>query len=726
RPAGSVWYSWTAPSDDGASFSVTPHPSATRATSPQDAPDSPDKTRVDVFRGDRIAGLEPVGSGEWGVQFFPTRARTYLIRVGYVGRAVPLTLNWSAGPRPVNDDVAAAAVLEDASGSVEGTNAGATLESGEFFGELAATVWYRWTAPADGSWKFESGAADLRVLAFTGERLSELRLVSGLPDAQAVFPARGGDVYRIAVASQDAYVGGQAFELMWDNHDRVPVNDDFAGAEDIASGGSPHAVYIDRDATVEPGEPAGSGIRTKWWTWTADADGRHVWWIDELTRETTWGFRRVMLSVFAGESLEDLQLVATNGERMSANLHFSAEGGRRYWISVGFPAADLWAYVFDSADATLEWGAAPENDGAAGAVALVGASGSMSGSNAFATNAYGERSVDVGRQTLWYALEAPAAESYRFAVDGDGGPWVLTVYRDAADGSGLDWVASNVDGTDHVRFEVGAGVRYMVVVGVRGGGRGGEFTLRWGPVDPSPVRYVGRLADGDRDSRGNPVEIRDPSGLAMHPDNSAVYLASGIGLQVFERDRRTGRLDHAQLIEPDYPLYQVVLLWDPGRDRLLADNCATGDWHAFGLVGAGPELKDLGRVTGHPGTCAITLLMDRTGSDLYRISTWNYVLAHFAVEEDGAIRAMGDYDLLAASRPDGERPAAVLSNDGRHIYVAIADLLQVFERDPDPANSHGWTIKEPSTIWDPDTQTRRRWPSPTTTATSSWVKVAIP
>ena len=668
RPAGSVWYSWTAPEDGGVSFSATP----------EGALADWDEAGVDVFRGSRITGLDRVGSGEWGVQFFADPGRTFLIRVGYAGSAVPLALNWSMGPRPANDDFAAAAVLEDASGGVEGANAGATLEPGEFFGELAATVWYRWTAPAGGSWKFESSARDLRVLAFTGERLSDLRLVSGFPAREAVFPARGGDVHWIAVASQDAHAGGQTYELTWDNHDREPGNDDFAGAREIASEVSSTRVDIDRDATVEPGEPAGSGIRTKWWTWTAPSDGRYVWRIDEWSDSGP-----LMVSVFEGEALSDLEPVATNGERMATEFAFAAVDGRQYRMSAGLPGGDLWAFhpQYSQADAALVWGAAPENDDAAEAFAITGASGSVPGSNAFATNAPGERSSDVGRSTVWHAWEAPAAGLFRFAVDGDGGPWVLTVYRDAADGSGLETVASSrAGGTEgSVAFEASPGVRHMVVLGVSGGGRGGEFTLRWEVADPSPPRYVGRLADGDRDSRGNPVEIREPGSLAMHPDGAALYLASGIGLQVFQRDPETGRLAQAQLVE-DLDLSQVVdrLLWDTRRDRLLVDHCTTGSWQAFGLVGAGPELEYSGRVAGHPGACAILVFMDRTGSHLYRIDGYEYRLAHFTVDDD-EIREVAEYDLPGVTH----RAVAVLSNDGRHVYVATDDLLLAFERDPE-------------------------------------------
>ena len=239
------------------SFSVTPDPEYGRA----------DAVRVAVFRGDRVAALEPLASSDWGVQFFADSGRDYRIRVSHTGATAPLVLNWSSGARPPNDDLAAAAVLEDADGSTEGTNAGATLEPGEFFGDLAATVWYQWTAPSDGAWAFESSVGELRVLAFSGTDPSDLRLVSGFASERSVFPARAGEVYRIAVASQNAEAAGRPYELTWAAVDREPGNDDFAGAEQIpGEASSSHGVGIDSQATVEPGEPVESGIRTKWWT----------------------------------------------------------------------------------------------------------------------------------------------------------------------------------------------------------------------------------------------------------------------------------------------------------------------------------------------------------------------------------------------------------------------------------------------------------------------------
>ena len=682
-PAGSVWYEWTAPSDDMVSFSVTPDP----------AHGASDTARIDVFRGERIAAIEPVASSDWGVQFFAESGSDYRIRVSHLSKGSALALNWSLGPRPANDDFVASAVLQDASGSIEGSNEGATLEPGEFFGDLASTVWYQWTAPSDGAWRFTSSANDLRVLAFSGERISDLRLVSGYASSQAEFPAHGGEVYRIAVASKNAEAAGGTYELTWEQADRVSGNDDFADAEEISGEAtSSHRVGIDSRATVEPGEPVESGIRTKWWVWTAPLDGRYAWRIDELTRPTGGSGNRVMVSVWTGDHLGELQLVTTNGARMSTEFDFDAVEGTRYWISVGLPAADQWAFTssrWRNTEVTLVWGPTPDNDDVSAAASLAGTSGSVSGSNEFATGARGERLDVLGRATLWWTYEAPASGWVRFAVDGGEGSWALTVHRESVDGLGdLEVIAASrwqrSDG--EVLFKAEEGVRYTIALGVRGGGLGGEFTLRWEQAeDPGWLRYVGRVVDGDRDSRDNLVELRDPGALAMDASGAALYL-------VFERDPATGALDQVQLLESDFDLARAALLWDPHRSRLVADNCDA--WRAFAPVEDALELVDQGDLaaTDDPRNCSQghqTLMMDGDGSNLYRVAPLRKSLAHFAVDDGGGLRFAGEESVSMA----------VLSNDGDHVYAANRDQLLVFRRDAATGELSRVDFEEAIDVW---------------------------
>ncbi len=667
RPSGSAWHAWTAPADGLASFAVTT----------DGAPGV--EPRIHVYFGDHLASLREVAAGEWGAQFFATAGEVYRVRVSHLRRTAPMTLKWAPGPRPDNDDLADAATLAGDAGSVSGSNAGATLESGELFGDLAATVWYRWTAPADGAWEFSSSATHLRVLAFAGKSHRNLRLVSGFAAREAVFPARGGAAYWVAVAATNAHSAAGPFELSWEGVERKAGNDDFGGATDIPGTAAAQRVGIDQHSTVEPGEPAASGIRTKWWTWTAPANGNRTWRIEELTRPTGDVGNRLLVTVFEGDALGELRRVATNGPRMVAEFGFEAVAGRRYRLAVGLPAADPWAYtnwLHRTPHATLAWGRAPDNDTVTRAGVIVGTTGSVAGDNAFATAASGERRDVLGRSTLWWTYEAPADGWMRFSAGGAGGPWAVTVHRGSAD-EGLEMLANDrwQRTANEVLFEARAGVRYTISLGVRGNGRGGAFELRWEEADaPGWLRLAGRVADGQRNSRGEPVALRDPGALAMRDDGGALYLASRLGVQVFERDPDTGLLDQLQLIETDADLSDAALLWDAPRNRLLADDCAT--WLAFDAASGRSgrlERPDVLTVAGGNPSCHgdRTLLAGPAGGHLYRVAAGRNEISHFAVDAGGGLRFVGSV----------EARAGVLTNGGEHLYALTAEQLVVFARD---------------------------------------------
>ncbi len=670
RPTSSVWYTWTAPGDGPYRFNV---PRLARDYRARD--DIARYDHVQVFQGDELVSLHPVASSLWEVSFFAEKGQRYHIRVGGSSRGAVLDLRWSPGGRPANDDFADAVVLDGESGGTDGSSAGATLQPGESLGGMTATTWFRWTAPRDGLWLF--GVPNpKKVLVFEGESLSALRLVSNWPGSNARVMARDGREYRIAVAETDLNAPRGSYRLSWytQNEDAWRGNDWFEDAEPMGNEtSSEHRIHVDTHSTVEPDEPSETGVRTRWWSWEAPEDDLYTWRVEDLG-EVLPTYPKLRIALFTGSELEDLELAAQTGPGAPFDFLLDATEGERYWITAGLGNGHPAAYDLFRVSGKLVWGATPDNDEVAGAAVISGASGSVSGSNAFATGARGERSDVLGRSTLWWTYEAPATGWVRFAVDGVGS-WALTVHRDAAGGfGGLDTVASNRwqrNGRE-VLFEAREGVRYTISLGVSGGKRGGEFTLRWDEADdPGWLRYVGRLADGDRDGSGNPVEIRSPGDLATPDNGDALYLASGIGLQVFEPDPATGELNYVQLVETEFDLASSSLLWDSSRDRLLADNC--GMWRSFAPDGDDTELEDLGdlSVEDDPARCAIYLLMGADGSNLYRVSA-NH-LEHFDFEESGGLRFVEETDV-------GNRVhAAVLSGDGEHMY-AVTNRLLVFER----------------------------------------------
>ena len=554
------------------------------------------------------------------------------------------------------------------------------MQAGESFGAAAATTWFRWTAPTDGTWLFVVPNPK-QVLVFEGNSVSTLRLVSERPSANAYLVARGGREYRIAVAEPGGQANASPYRLSWDPETPRTGNDRFADAQPIENGSvAEQVIDVDGLSTVEPDEPPETGVRTRWWRWDAPQSGLYAWRIEDVG-EVVPTYPKLRLTMFTGTQLDNLRLVAESGPGAPFDFLLDATGGERYWIAAGLGTGHPAAYEEYGVSANLVWGATPDNDEAAGAARMTGSSGTVSGSNRFATRTRGERSATLGRSTLWWTYEASASGWARFAVDGSGGPWVLTIHRDSADGlGGLDLVGSSrwQRSDNELLFEVTAGVRYTIALGTGGDGRGGEFTLRWEEADdPGWLHYAGRLADGDRNSRGSPVEFRDPGSLVMHPEGTALYLASGIGLQVLQRDRATGRLDLVQTLETRFDLADASLIWDSDLNRLVANSpkdCSA--WRSFAATAEGLELDDGGElaVTGDPGHCGRSgLLLSPDGSHLYRYGSWG--VDSYAVEASG----LG----FVQSEQTGRVLGAIMSSGGERLYaVTFGDLL-VFERDAD-------------------------------------------
>ena len=678
RPAGSVWYEWTAPENGPARFNIPPR---------MDFRDTRND-RLSLFRGDRISSLERVADGLWGVVFFAEEGQSYRIRVSNFARGAALNLRWSQGRRPANDDFTQATELEGADGAVEGNSQGATLETGEWFGRAAATTWYRWTAPSDGLWEFKS-ESPRRTFVFESDGIPTLRLVSGYPSTHARFPAAGGKEYHIAVAEPDAYASGSPYPLSWSSlssHFVRPRNDDIVDAEPIESAlSSEHVIGIEFGSTVEPGEPVETGVRTKWWVWEAPEDGYYTW------RLTSSGgfeptFSKLLVTVFTGSSIEDLQLMAESGpDTVPSDFVLQAVGGQRYWIAAGLPTGDITAYTLSSASARVIWGPTPGNDNLTSAVSLAGAAGSITGSNRFATIERGERAAALGHSSLWWTYEAPAAGWYRFWIDEPDAPWMLAVYQEAADGFGsLEFVSSSrqpegiESGAVELIFRAEAEARYTIRLGTRGDPEGGEFTMSWGESEaPVWLSYTGHLSDGGRDANGNSVELRTPLGLAFNDHGTALYAASRLGMQVFERDVETGGLTLVQSLE-DKDLEDYSLIWDAHQTKLYAHRCGT--WRKFAAVdGTHRELRDEGTltVTGSPEAVGCNsqsdVFMDSGGSFLHVVDPFLGKLQVFAFDTPDSLRHVQNLTV-----PDLKQ--ALISNDDLRGYAATRGSLLVFER----------------------------------------------
>lgn len=702
----SLWYVWTAPENGAVRFAVAQAVAASVFGPPADYADN---IVVQVFPDGPIARLAPIGLPQLGggTAFFAEKGETYRIRlaVGPEGLATDdrpaampdLSLLWGPGNRPENDDYALAASIEGDSGAVDGNNQGATTEPAELMGDSnpttpldasgwAGSVWYRWTAPATGDYRFAASRRSTMVAAFVGDTVATARMVSGVPRTAPeaiVFPATEGVEYRIGVATGSAHWSGAPFELSWSPGARTdPANDDFAAAEPTFGDTAFGNVAFD-DMTVEGMEPAGSGVRTAWWTWQPQADGRYTWLVERL-RDIAIDEVPLQMSIFAGDELASLELVGTDpgDETMQLQMAFDARADTVYRVALGLPR-DAAQVSFPPTPIIMQWGATPDNDDVDNAAALAGASGSVSGSNEFGTTEKGERTGSLGDSSVWWTWAPEETGWMRFAVDGPGGS-KLAVYRVGDDGALELLTVSRRLGDTVATFRAEQGTRYVIRLGTyyydaegSGGAGRGPFELSWTPSEaPALLRYVASVEAGQMGD-GVPVPPVVFGDLALNAAGTELYAAAAEGgpLLVFKRDAATGKLTLFETLW-DTPLERGArLVWDDAGSALVAAGC--GVWLKFAPRTDG-GLEPAGVIDGAPCAAGSVIVV---GDFMYHvmapwmIETYRFDDAHDALNLEDAIMIPGV-------------SSAVMTADGGHLYSIARDpfgdqSLAAIERDAD-------------------------------------------
>lgn len=215
-PVGSsVWYKWVAPSSGSITF---------------DTIGSDFDTVIGVYTGAVLTNLtEIAGDDESGgnsnsqVNFVTTAGTTYYIAVyGYDNDPFAdegdIQLNWNQPSPPPNDNFASAIVVSGTTGTTNGYNIAATLELNEpntvivtypFPTAVSNSIWYAWTAPANGTVTFDTIGSDFDTLlgVYTGNSVSTLSLITASDDitggvnlqSQVSFYAVANTTYYFAV-----------------------------------------------------------------------------------------------------------------------------------------------------------------------------------------------------------------------------------------------------------------------------------------------------------------------------------------------------------------------------------------------------------------------------------------------------------------------------------------------------------------------------------------------
>ena len=231
----SVWWSWTAPTSGVWSIKTT---------------GSGIDSLLGVYIGSSVERLMTIASNDDSegvytsrLAFHATAGTTYQIAVdeydpnfedGDWGGSITLAI--AEAQSPANDNFASRITLPSGPLSVTATNRDATREAGEPDDtEGGASVWYSWTAPTSGPWRFAT-TADFYALVgvYTGVNAGALnRVATVVGNGQMTFFATAGTSYHIGVAGAGGAAGSFTLAIAVAH---PPPNDSFASRTVLASG----------------------------------------------------------------------------------------------------------------------------------------------------------------------------------------------------------------------------------------------------------------------------------------------------------------------------------------------------------------------------------------------------------------------------------------------------------------------------------------------------------
>ena len=513
--SASVWYRWTAPADGGVTI---------------DTFESSIDTLLAVYTGNNLATLTTIASNNNDlspagdarvtskVKFNAVSGTTYKIAVAGFGVLARgnLSLNWTLLPPPANDDFANAQTISGASGVVAGTNAGATKEQGEpnhADNPGGASLWYRWTAPSDGPFTFNTSSSkiscntnangcsyDTLLAVYRGASLQEISQPQNLvakndDEPQRVtslvsFPATAGTTYQIAVDSK----GNPKSDIVLSWFAGVSSHDSFATALQITgSSGS---------SSSQPGSNGET-----WFRWVAPESGTVTFFAKEFVNpiQPTFEFPST-LSVFSVSGQSTSSLIGKNtgpcttefANRFcdSSHVTFSAVAQAEYAIQIFNPLGTIGL-------ASLSWsfGAAPPttltNDTFAAARIITGFGNGpspISFNNSTATKEAGEpnHGGNPGGHSLWFDWTAPGTFQVSFSTAPQN---FQNIFIAAYTGTTVSTLSSVAEGSPSITFGAVKDTTYHIAVDSQSTGSG---LLSWTPTNapPNDLFVNAQLLDG--------------------------------------------------------------------------------------------------------------------------------------------------------------------------------------------------------------------------------------
>jgi hypothetical protein len=469
QPQRTLWWEWLAPTSKYIDIREITNSSA----------------GMDVYSSaaavTSFASLTFQTSVVYSTSLYVTAGRRYYFRVFTRNSSLPNGADFdyrlggssSVTPHPPpNDDFANRTDLGSAVGiKITGDNYGATREAWD--SSSTATLWWTWTAPADGVFGVrQTGASSLSLTIFTGLDPTALTTVASGSGPVEWFRATAGTAYQIRSSVNSNSTQSVSSSARFSGLEIVagspPANDDFAVAEGLPDPGTTGPAGTSAGATAQPGEPAHAGTAARasvWYQWTATLAG---------SVQVAASYATLRAGIYQGDSVDTLTQVAAG----NTPLTFTAVLGETYRIALD--AAGDESFVV-----RLNLPAPPPtplaNDAFAAALELIGPSPESPGTTVGATTEPGEpyhTGSTSQSGSAWWRWTAPTGGAVTVSATGT----TVAIYQgDAVDG--LEPVAWG-DGT--VVFQAVGGVAYRLAAATRYSS-GNSFTVRLSQIPESPA-----------------------------------------------------------------------------------------------------------------------------------------------------------------------------------------------------------------------------------------------
>lgn len=476
----SLWYIWTPSVSELATIST-------------DGSDF--DTLLAVYTGTVISNLNSVAqnddnnrntsAGTSRVYFYAAAGVSYRIAVdGYGGAYGNLVLTINLDPSftpPSNDNFANRITLSGQNVTINGTNTGATFESGEPFhaGKTGgASVWYSWTSPFTGYVSIDTAGSDFDTIlaVYTGSTLNSLSPVASNDDAterdltsKVIFDVVAGTTYQIAIDGYGGDCGTFFLSINKLQGGSAPPNDLFQNAI-LISGSSTIVTGSNIGATKETGEPdhsGNSGGSSVWWRWVAPSNTTVVISTEDSDFDT-------LLAVYTGSTLQNLTVVAQNDDDYYGSgysvVTFSATSNQIYYIAVDGYASSGGQPAQGTIKLTIRPVSPPVNDNFQNRILLSGVIVSTEGNNYGAT-AEPDEPYHSGYQpnrSVWWSWTAPYSGFVSVSTFGSSFDTLLGIYTGNVV-TNLTRVAGSDDAYDIVGpsmafFRADAGVTYHIAI----------------------------------------------------------------------------------------------------------------------------------------------------------------------------------------------------------------------------------------------------------------------